>query len=464
MTWNKDQRRWFKKYRAKMHSVSTKQLGTGPTKQASRTAANEWWAKKQEEIDERLGAAKKHPAHITTHYETAKTNHRLYAKWHRRNGNLEEATKSEAVIEWLDEALKTDSPPFPLKKWQEDPLWDQWHDEMAFGIWRERINQVMREEAHERATPKENTIRAHVDDYLTLRRTRVASGKNTLGTFDTYRGRLLTFRRWIDPTAPLEDINEALWERFCVYLSQQVETGKLSQTTISATMAAAREFIRSRWERRLIDLPRNLNSRTLAVSPPLKTIALFSTEEIDAFFAAALPRERLYLLLMLNTGCYPVDVARLRQDEVDWEEGRIIRKRTKTRGRSDKVPTVNYRLWRESFTLLTKYRSADPEFVLLNRNGTPLWKEVEKNGKFTRVSNIKCNFFRLQKKTGIKKSLKQIRKTAASMLENHPEYGRYAEYFLGEVPRSVTSRHYVQPSKEQFDAALTWLGEQFGFD
>ena len=164
---------------------------------------------------------------------------------------------------------------------------------------------------------------------------------------------------------------------------------------------------------------------------------------------------------MLNCGFYPVDIGTLKHSE--YKDGRITRKRSKTRNRSDKVPTVSYRLWKETDTLLTKYRSDHPELVLLNRNGTPLWKEVEKNGKFCRISNIKCSFFRLQQKTEITKSLKHLRKTASTMLGSHPQYGRYAEYFLGEAPRSVTDTHYVKPSQDQFDKAVKWLGEQFGF-
>ena len=197
------------------------------------------------------------------------------------------------------------------------------------------------------------------------------------------------------------------------------------------------------------------------MSPPLKEIEVLTVEEIKELFGKALERERLYLLLMLNCGFYPVDIGTLKHSE--YKDGRITRKRTKTRKRSDKVPTVSYRLWKETDALLTKYRSEDPELVLLNRNGTPLWKEVEKNGKFCRISNVKCNFFRIQKKSGITKSLKHLRKTASTMLGSHLQYGRYAEYFLGEAPRSVADTHYVKPSQEQFDKAVKWLGEQFGF-
>ena len=57
MGWNKDQRRWFKDHRGKMHSVSPRQLKTEPTKEASRQAANDWWTKKQAEVDEKLAEA-----------------------------------------------------------------------------------------------------------------------------------------------------------------------------------------------------------------------------------------------------------------------------------------------------------------------------------------------------------------------------------------------------------------------
>jgi hypothetical protein len=197
------------------------------------------------------------------------------------------------------------------------------------------------------------------------------------------------------------------------------------------------------------------------MSPPLKEIEVFTKEEIAALLLAASEWERLLLLLMLNCGFYPVDIATLKKSE--YQGGRITRKRTKTRNRSDKVPTVDYLLWSETDALLSKYRSEHPELVLLNQRGRPLWVETEKeNGKFHRNSNIRCNFFRLRKKTKIPKTLKLLRKTSASMLEAHPEYGRYAEYFLGEAPSSVASRHYVRPSEEQFDAALRWLGQQYG--
>jgi hypothetical protein len=101
---------------------------------------------------------------------------------------------------------------------------------------------------------------------------------------------------------------------------------------------------------------------------------------------------------------------------------------------------------------------------LLNRNGSPLWNEKETEGKawVVRNSNIRCNFFRLQRKTGIKKPLAKLRKTSATLLGSHPEFGKYVQFFLGQAPKTVAETHYEKPSQEQFDKAVKWLGRQFG--
>jgi len=80
--------------------------------------------------------------------------HRVYAKWHRKYGNSQEAEKSEAVIEWLGEAMKGDAPPFPLNKHQFDPLYEEKRDDMSFGLWTARLIQIRREDREEKASPE----------------------------------------------------------------------------------------------------------------------------------------------------------------------------------------------------------------------------------------------------------------------------------------------------------------------
>ena len=176
----------------------------------------------------------------------------------------------------------------------------------------------------------------------------------------------------------------------------------------------------------------------------------------------------MFVLLALNCGFYSVDIARLTHTEIDWTEGRIVRQRSKTRGKSDSIPKVNYKLWKPTLELLRKFKSNHPTLLLTNVDGGPLWSEYEKDGKIIHNDNVKNTYFRLQSQLKVpvsdRKPFKTFRKTSASKLENHTEYGRYAEYFLGEAPKSIAGRHYVKPSKEQFDNALQWLGKEYKID
>jgi integrase len=469
MTWSKSQRRWLKEYRNKMYSVSPKQLGTERTKEASLRAANDWWIKRQKEIDDDLGQAKKHPTHIVQHYEDAIENHRLYAQWNRKFGSLELATKSETTIDFLREALTHDTPPFPLSRTLENPLYLIERDlplddkESFMILWFERYR-TLKKLAKEQTTPIENTIRSHIDDYLKLRKL-----KSKLGTYKSFEQWLSVFRNWVDPNASIESIDEQLWEQFYIHLGGMVKNGKYTPTTAKNYQSAARAFIKSRWEKRLIELPRTLNSRELVFKGQHKEPVTFTVEEIHNHLRAATPKQKLYLLLMLNCGMYPSDIGQLKQSEVIWEQGRVTRKRTKTRDRSENVPKVDYPLWAETLHLLRQFKTDDPELVLLNENGKPLWQEREReNGKWWRDDNIKSEFFRLQSKQmklpkGRRKSLKSFRKTGASMLEQS-QFGRFAEHYLGEAPHTITSKHYAHQNGLEFDAAIKWLGQQLGIE
>jgi integrase len=538
MGWQKSQRIWQKRYRGKLYAISPRQLGTEPTKEASRAKANEWWAKKKGEVDRALGKARQHPAYVVEAYQDAIEHFRLFSKWHRKYGmtsradserhNSEiEAKQAEAQIEWLNEALESDNPPFPLGEQQQHPLWRLRPDDppkdtddptriIVLSRWRERFLQIRREErAETSSTPPENTIRSHIDHYLKLRKAQAqAQGKMNSFYYST-RPWLSVFRNWTDPYDPIENIGEQLWERFFVFLSGKVASGEHSAATMKNYQGAARSFIRWAWERgHLKDLPRNLNSRNLVVRVPLAEPVLFTVNEIQTLLAIANETQRLYILLALNCGMYPKDISSLRQDEVDWEAGRIRRQRTKTRDRSTNVPKVDYLLWRSTFVLLTKHRSKHKQLALTNEQGGPLWVQADDKAKSSAVESSwkrlaarlsdtvelqptknaeltpdnvladnatkywwVCNKGHEWKGTsGSKcptcsstrehteerrrqKPLKSLRKTGASFLENS-QYGRFSEHYLGEAPKTIASRHYAHKNGSEFDEAIIWLGSQ----
>jgi integrase len=168
---------------------------------------------------------------------------------------------------------------------------------------------------------------------------------------------------------------------------------------------------------------------------------------------------------MANCGMTQVDVSNLRDDEVDWAAGRITRKRSKTAD-CENTPEVCYKLWPLTFELLKQYRSGS-ERVLLTESGKPFVRKDLVEGKLVKADGFASNYAHLKKKLrkslpGFKRSLKQLRKLGASLLEGHKDHGRFVSYFLGHSPRTVKDRHYAVPPQSLFDEAVAWLGEQLG--
>ncbi len=95
--------------------------------------------------------------------------------------------------------------------------------------------------------------------------------------------------------------------------------------------------------------------------------------------------------------------------------------------------------------------------VLVTGDGKPLtayWMEGEKERRYDTIQSL---YSRLKTVAGIRKPLKNLRKTSSSLLARHREYKFYAQYFLAQSPRSVADEHYVIPDDEEFFEALDWL-------
>ena len=312
------------------------------------------------------------------------------------------------------------------------------------------------------------TIGANIDAYIERKRADALAGNGiTPAWVSVLKPRLGHLHQFCGQLA-VSQLNGKTLEGFHTYLVEQITTGKLKPDTAKGILTVVKSFVTWLWESEITEtLPRNLRKINISVAPTaVRTVPL---GEIKALLDGAHGRTRLFLLLMLNCGMTQQDISELRQTQVDWVQGVVTRKRSKTHNVAN-VPTVAYKLWPETFTLLKQFRSDDPDRVLTNGNGLPLrQREFKEDGRARNIDNIRSSYFRLcerLKPHGAEKTvirpLKLLRKTAASMLENHPTFGRDAQYFLGHAATSVAERHYIRPSQEQFDAAVAWLGEQFG--
>jgi len=426
MTWMAPTRRWAKKYKGKMYFVSCRQLGCPETKEESAAAANDWWEAKLKEIESAP------PSEEDQRVKALKV-WSMVQDW----ANLDEESRERMV----------------------DAL-------VGSGQYRKIKDQAEASvEAAVKATPPERTIKAQVDAWQQLLRGACLSRQMSEGRFDAYCRNIGHFVTWIGPEAPIDAVDEAKLEGYFNHLSAQVGDGRYSPNYAHTLMMTAKQFISRLAELRLIPLPCNIRSRRFRFNhaAPAK-IETFTAGEVRAMLAACYgfsERTKLYLLLMLNCGMYQNDISELLKDEINWQQGTITRARSKTRERNG--PVVTYRLWPETIRLLKGQRAAEGKLALTTDEGNPLVRYWLEDGEMRRYDVIQSAWGRLAAKMDLRKmrlGMKHLRKTAATLLGQHPQYKFYCNHYLADSPRSVADRHYVKPSDEEFFAALDWLREQ----
>lgn len=320
-------------------------------------------------------------------------------------------------------------------------------------VWRERLR-------GDSAPPADRTIAYHAGRYIDLQFSRQRSGEVSTSDFDQTRQAVEAFRDWLGAETAIDAIDADRWEAWYVHLLGS----DLSKETKRNRVRRPRDFIGWLASKGLITAPSNLLTRKFRFKSAIRPFITLTESQVKAFLGAAKGILRLHLLLSLNCGMGATEIATLRQDEVDWATGRIIRKRHKT-GAHDTVPVVRYLLWSETAALLRQFRAPRThELALLTRSGLPWVRdELDEDGKRHRVDAIRSLYAPVARRLSIDKPFKCWRKTAGSKLDAHPEFAGYAQHFLGHSPTDIARKHYVTPDPERFDAAIRWLGAQYGF-
>ena len=395
MGWVASMKRWQKRYRGKLYTVSPRQLGIEPrTREATRDAGNQWWEKKEKEIDEAAAPEIPDP------------------------GTIEPLLKVQFPLPpKIVELLQVPSELLDDEQRQVLIGWKQKVDGQTQPLIRKFIH-------HFRDKPTDMSVGYHVQRFVGRKLVEVDAGEITPGRYESYRCEIEPFGKWGGTETEGQSLTGALLEDYVVYLQKLVAKGTISAKTAAGRLSTAKQFIRALWEIELIELPRNIESRRMkiTVKPPKK--ATVPLAELKKLIKTAEDRTRLYLLLMLNCGFTQTDIATLRHDEVDWKAGRIKRKRTKTK-RHERVPEVDYLLWPDTLRLLRHHRSNHGELVLVNKRGQPLRAERIVDGRNKVKDAIKNAYWRLQQRTTTQYPLKLLRKTAASLLAANDVFARY---------------------------------------
>jgi integrase len=420
MTWIPSGRRWRKVYKGKVYVVSCKQLGVPESKEASWKAANDWFQEQRKVADvpsddERLARAVR------------------LSNISREFAKLDDEGRREAV-----RAILGDD---------------------AFDALKAKAVEVI-EDAE--PTPTDRTLGFHAESWKGLLLSSQKSGQMSEGRLDAYRRKIQQFVDWVGPASSIDAIDEGKVEGYYGRLTELVGEKRYSPVTAHEMLMTAKQFIRWMAEKKLIPLPGNIDSRRFRFNHSVaQKIETFEVDEVRAILSACdgfSERTKLYVLTMLNTGAYQMDLAELRQDEVDWGRGVVTRARSKTRERGG--PVVSYKLWPETFALLEKHRAKGGELALTTDEGNPLVKYWIEGDKVRRYDAIQSAWSRLAKRMGVSRirlGVKHLRKTSASILAQHPQFKFYILHFLADSPKGMADKHYVVPSDAEFFEALDWL-------
>lgn len=455
LTWDSAGQRWKKIYRGKpFYGERGVKKSDSNAYRLALESYDEW----RLDIDKKLNESKP----FREQYDFAISMRRKMADWCLLEGESEEYNRLVKEIDRLNADFSKVKPP-ELNKPGAMPI-DPLHTAREHIVWSERLGGLMAYRQWTGATEHAKTIDANIDEYIGVKKSGSQSGQLTEGWVNVLEHRLTYFRNFAGQLA-ITAINGKLLDSFRQDLLGKVEKKEIALATAGGILTITKTFIRWLWEiEALENMPRNIGK--LTIETPAVVIRTMPADEIKLLLAGAIGRTKLFLMLMLNCGMTQKDIADLKPREIDLTAGRISRKRSKT-ATNENVPKVTYKLWSETLTLLRQFthktgKTATSVFV--NENGESLRRRgYREDGKARNIDNVRSAIYRLCKR--LKREMfppKLLRKTGATMLGGHDVYGRYAQYYLGHAPRSVADKHYVKPSQEQFDSAITWLGEQYG--
>jgi integrase len=467
MTWDATTRRWFKRFKPpgaekhKTFAISAKRLAKiyacPATKTGSVSAANNWWQQKQGELLEVDSIP-------TSGKAVIKRLEREVAAAARLGDATTASILMRAVVE-VQRRLRSGASLPP-----QDPDTGRFIVPNGSNPQRRLLEELVcvREaavQALDLKPPKSSelgSVRAAVDEYTAHRLVDVHARLLSRGRYSLL---VLALGRFADfVTGELASVNGKTVASYRAHLLSK----DYSASHVRDCLSAMKQFLQWAYENEhLEELPKNLRSKSIAIRVPKTEVKTFTVDEVKTLLKHAKQHLRFYLTLLLNIGGTQCDLSGLHQGEYDRDKKTITRKRSKT-AQHDNVPVVSYPLWACTASMIEKYKSQDPERLLLGPEGNPLKTErLGEKGEGRRsdyIGRLFSRYVRSLRRRGIldcKLSLKYFRKTGANMIRSKFTKDLSGLY-LGHAPRDVQDGSYTRPSQSQFEEAINWLGREFG--
>lgn len=326
----------------------------------------------------------------------------------------------------------------------------------------------------EEIDPEKAPLSLLVDRYLEMRKTLVLEKKKSHKSYgnDCYQLEIFSlFCLQEGLTTIKECTQEEVLDQFKEFVKTYSKRDKpkgFEQAPASVGHAAGvvKRMIDWGWSKRLInELPRNLKE-FVRVSLPKPKPQTYTADELQALYAKANPKFRLYILLAINCGYQQIDIATLERGMVDWDKGTITRGRHKTG-----VPQHS-KLWAITLNALKEHSEEKGDLLLRSIDGNPLvWHKLRDDGGVWTSDCIQRTFNRLRKQCGLTKSFTDIRNTGASRIKNQykPEVRgtksnrELFDLYLAHSPHKMVASYDEGDWSELF-TATDWLGTLYTFD
>ncbi|MCO8124584.1 site-specific integrase [Stieleria sp. TO1_6] len=323
-------------------------------------------------------------------------------------------------------------------------------------LWRDRL---AAQKKNADAVDTNNTLAAQVDEFLKSKREEAKAGQISFGRAGTMRNHLKIVVDWAGGKKETGKIDGKWLADLRSMLLKRIQEEIYSTSYAKDVMTTTKQLIR--WlvgtAGQLDHLPRNFDSKSLSIHTQIKQVETLTVDELSQLLGAARDRAKLYMLLGLNCGMTQIDISDLHPAEVDFENGTITRKRSKTRN-VENVPMVKYKLWKETLQLLKQERSDSDDHVLLNRSGLTLVESSFNSKENTNKRDaVRLEIRRLSTAESITCTMKHFKKTAASALRNHQQYSGLERLFLGHAPDNMSDRHYTTAPDDLLAEATDWL-------
>jgi integrase len=499
MSWDGDKKLWYRMYRGVRIKVAVATLEEqglrveAYTKDGSRDAANDYFKARRAEIDAARGQAVRPKLPLEDLAAAIHGDPKVFDStlgvagihWQRTEERFEQEARNAAEVRAAD---PDEGPPYDPDQERLDAVWivlepyvkgyllqgkplpDELCRQLPAGRC-QQIEQGLGIAAGKPNTSEDKTIRTWAIKWITFQEGQARGEIRSAARVENKQRDLNRFIEFYGgDNYPADQITAQTLDLYYAHLLERLRTKTnpdgWSEYTCRDKMAVVKEFVRYLVKHDACERPKNLDDKfPFGIKAEVKTA--WSIKEFQLGLAATdkpirqYQRLHLGLLLMANCGMTQQDIGSLVAIEIDWQEGRITRRRSKTR-RHKQPPTVSYKLWPTTWELLQKH--GNRQGLVFTVNGEPIVR-LDHGGKKARKDLLGDQWRRVRQKLSFQKSLKGIRKMGQSLIKGSREFNKLNNYYLANVPGDIADRHYSDDDlgvRQFFDEAVLWLGRQLG--